>query len=232
MSKRKYTNRDIAKMRRIYCQTMSLSATGRACGCSAMTVRKYRDIQKWVTEKEIKTLTPTGNDTTLTTDIANTLAVGWRMRMQDKDLCPIARITTTQLRHWLERNTQCTIILNVNTGKKDEHNKDIYTKRMENVGLRDLREREWANFEFSQFQKQMNIQDLAIAAKDYKTAASVGQWALEKRIPKVFGRKDAEVINDVNVAVQVNSISLDELDLDTVKRIRSQIIEKEEKQGE
>ena len=228
-----YTKRDIAKMRRIYCQTVSLSATARACGCNPATVRKYRDEQKWMTQEQIKALAPKNNEVLLTTDIANTLAAGWRIHMQDKDLCSIANITSTQLKNWLYNNTECTVIRTFKTGRKDKDGKEETGQRAETIGLKELKEKEWANFEFSQVQTQLNLQKMAMDAGQYGVAAGIGQYLLEKKIPNVFGRAAQTQIN-INSNTQNNYVKIDTLDLplETRKKILCQIRENKMIEGE
>jgi len=221
--KQKYSKRDIAKMQRIYKQTMSMTATAAACGCSRGTIKKYRDEQKWVTPKQIKALANKyKNDTTLTTDIANRLYSGWLIHMQDIDLCAITGITWGQLHGWLTRNIEATVIFTVEVevdGKKEKQH------TMVTAGLRTLRERAWANFEYQGLQKLEQIEKLAIANKDYKTAAAVVEWKLEKRLPKKFG---AQATTTVTTQVQINQISIDELPMETRKQILAQIRAKKE----
>lgn len=233
MSGKHYTTRDIAAMRRIYGQTMSLSATARACRCNTATVKKYRDEQNWVIDQEVKELAKRpGNDVLLTTDIANTLASGWRIHMMDKDLCNIVNITPKQLSNWLYNNTECTVIRTYKTGEKDDKGNDVTGRRTETIGLKELKEKEWSNFEFSQVQIQLNLQQMASNAGQYGVAAGIGQYLLEKKIPHVYGQKAQTQIN-INNQTQNNFVKIDTLDLDieTRRKILSKLREQKELQA-
>lgn len=228
MTKAKYTKRDVAHMHRIYRQTMSLAATAKVYGCCPSTVRRYRDLQKWVTPQQIKQCRQDGNEITLTPDIAIKLAAGWQLQIQDIDLCPIVGITIDQLKKWLLRNTPVTIVVNV----KDQEGKEF--KRTETIGLRHLREREWANLEYS-FLHQLK-KDAADArdAKDYKTAANITEWILSKRMPKKFAESAINInMSQSQQQAQSNVVSVDELDLplETRKQILAKIREKKQIKG-
>ena len=225
---RKFTKRQIAHMHKIYRQTMSVLATARACKCAQSTIRKYRDQQKWVTPKQIKELSGGGNDTTLTTDIAMRLAVGWRMHIEDNKLCHVVGVTEAQLHMWLVRNTPCTVILTTKAADGSER------KRMETLGLRTLREREWSSVSFSYIQrilenvKKMEGKDI----EDLRGANYDLRWLLSKLEPEQFGEFNKEL--SVNVGVQANVVSIEDLNLDlkTCKRILSKIREKKQIEGE
>lgn len=224
----RYTKRDIAKMARIYRQTMSMTATAKACGCALTTVKRYRDRQKWVTPQQIKELTPQNfNDTTLTPDIAIRLAKGWNVKFEDTILCDIIGITYNQLSNWLKNNQKVTLIVNV---KKPDGTEE---RRQETIGLRQLRAREWAKLSYNLMNNQLALAEDAKKAKDYATAARIEQWVMEKVEPKRFGQTST---TNVTTQVQINQISIDELDLDTRKRILEQIrakkVESKEVKGE
>jgi hypothetical protein len=71
----------------------------------------YRDLEGWATKEQVKALCKGGGQTTLTPDIAAKLASGWRLHIEDDDLCHIVGITHGQLRGWLQNNTRTTFIL-------------------------------------------------------------------------------------------------------------------------
>ncbi len=198
MSQSKFSKRDIAHMQKIYQQTMSLTATAKICDCHPSTVKKYRNAQKWVTAQQIRECRQDGNDTTLTPDIAIKLAAGWRLHMQDIDLCPVIGISEKQLKGWLFRNTRVTIIRTITKvgpdGKPLEGEGNV-TRTQETVGLRDLRAREWANFEFSYIQKLMLLAERAEANKDFNTAFKIRAWILAKRLPKKFAESAININN-------------------------------------
>lgn len=211
-------------MQKIYQQTMSLSATAKVCGCQLATVRKYRDKNKWATPEEIEEVSKGGRDITLTPEIAKRLAVGWQMRMDDNDLCYITGITYQQLRGWLNKNTEVTLVFNVTNEETG-----ITSKRMETIGLRTLREREWANFEFSTVQRLNYLSKEAVKKGDIRTAASIEEWKLEKKIPKIYSSNSGVQVNVNNNTQQNNFIKIETLNLDieTRKKILSAIKERE-----
>ena len=214
-------------MQRVYQQTLSLATTAKACGCQAATVRKYRDMNKWAMPEEIEEAKKTaGRDITLTPDIAKRLAVGWQMRMDDNDLCYITGITYAQLRGWLNKNTEVSLVFNVTNEETG-----VVSKRMETIGLRTLREREWANFEFSTVQRLNYLSKEAVKKGDIRTAASIEEWKLEKKIPKIYGSGSGVNVNVNNNTVnqQNNYIKIEtlNLDLETRKKILSAIKERE-----
>jgi hypothetical protein len=223
----KRTKLNIPLMQRVYQQTLSLAVAAKACGCTPATVSKYRDINKWVTKEQIAEVNKSnvGRDITLTPDIAIRLASGWRKRMQDNDLCFIIGITINQLKQWLVKNTEVTVIYNVESadGKIE--------KRFETIGLRNLKEKEWANFEFNSIQRQEKYRDEAAKAKMYGIAAGIDQWLLEKKIPQTYGRGSGVQVNVNNTTNnnQNNFIKIDSLNLpiETRKQILSAIKEKE-----
>lgn len=215
---------NIPYMQKIYQQTLSLSATAKACGCQLATVRKYRDKNKWATPEEIEEASKGGRDITLTADIAVRLATGWRRRMIDKDLCYIVGISEGQLRGWLQLNTVVTIIYNVKQPDGKEY------KRSETIGLRDLKEKEYANCEFNFYQRQDLYREEAYKAKQYGLAAGIDQWNAEHgRMFKIFSNKDKIEINNNTVNQQNNYIKIEtlNLDLETRKKILSAIKERE-----
>ena len=161
-------------------------------------------MQKWVTPQQIKECSQDGAEITLTPDIAVKLASGWQVQIQDIDLCPIVGITGGQLKLWLFRNTPVTIVVNVKSADGKEF------KRMETIGLRNLREREWANLEYSMLLGLK--QDIVDAKKagDHATAARTRQWMLAKRRPKSFGEQPGV---QVNVSSHTNIVNIDELGL-------------------
>ena len=215
--KSKFTKRDIAKMQRIYQQTLNCTATALACGCSRGYVAKMRDRHKWVTPKQINELADKNkNDTTLTPEIAIKLAAGWRLHINDKDLCPVVGITQGQLVRWLRDDREVTIVVNVRRSDGTE------IKRMEKVGLWHLREREWANFQYSMLQGLIQDIDDAKLIDDHATAARTRQWLLSKIESKTFGDKAGVEVN-VNTATQINQINLDDLDIETKKNILKQL---------
>ena len=217
--KQRYSKRDIAKMQRIYKQTMSMTATAAACGCSRGTIKKYRDEQKWVTPKQIKALANKyKNDTTLTPDIAIRLAKGWNVKFEDTVLCDIIGITYNQLTCWLRNNQEVTLVVNV---KKPDGTEE---RRVETIGLKQLRAREWAKLSYNLMNNQLVLAQEAKDNNDQATAARIEQWILEKIEPKKYGQQPA----NVTTQVQINQISVDELPIEMRKQILAQIRAKKE----
>jgi hypothetical protein len=171
-----YTKSEIAKMRRAFLKTMSCAAAAKICGCNVKTIAKYRDQEDWITKKQVKELCKGGGQTTLTPDIATKLASGWRLHIEDKDLCPIVGVTHGQLRGWLQENTKVTIVRSVRrlsadgTPLKDENGRDVVSRTTETVGLYDLRMCEWANLEYDYMAKHAMLIERAIQDKDYRAA--------------------------------------------------------------
>ena len=214
----RYTKRDIAKIRRAFHKTMSCAAAAKICGCNVKTVAKYRDQEGWITKQQVKELCRGGGQTTLTVDIAVKLASGWRLHIEDKNLCPIVGITHSQLRGWLQENTKVTIVRSMRrlsadgTLLKDENGRDSISRTMETVGLYDLRAREWASLEYDYMTKLAMLIEQAITDKNYMAAFKGIQWVLAKRFPKKFGNLAGVNVN-VNTAIQTNVVSVDELNL-------------------
>ena len=228
-----FTTRAIAKMHRVYRQTMSCAMTAKACGCCVNTVVKYRDLQKWITPEQKKLCDKNKRDTTLTPDIATKLAGGWRLHIEDTDLCPIVGITHGQLRWWLQNNTEVTIIRTVrrmgSDGKPIEDEEGV-RRIIETIGLHDLRAKEWASFEHDYMAKHAMVVENAIAENDHKNALKGIEWALMKRLPKKFAEAGGVNVN-VNTALQANVVSMTEINLplEVRKQILAQIREKKDK---
>ena len=204
--------------------------------CAEQTGAKKEQVKqrRWATKEQVKALSKGGGQTTLTPDIAARLASGWRLHIEDDDLCFIVGITHGQLRGWLQNNTQTTFIRSVprlrvdGTPLRDSKGNEIVKRVTETVGLYDLRAREWASFEYNYMQKHDMLIDKAIAEKDYRTAMKGIQWVLAKRFPKKYGEARGIDVN-ANTTPQASArFEIDELNLplETRKLILKKIRER------
>lgn len=204
------TEKEIKHVHNIYMRTLSCAMTAKVCGCSATTVARLRRNRGWIAEKpKIGTQTGSGN-VSLTSDIAIKLAAGWKVHVEDADLCDIVGVTQGQLDWWLEHNTPVTIIRNVlqvgSDGRPlyDAQGNQKITQQKEKVGLHDLRKREWANFEQNYMTKLAMLAQRAENEGDLRTSANIVMWMLQKRFPKKFGK---QANGDVNVNVTKNELT-------------------------
>jgi hypothetical protein len=169
------TKQQIDKMRNTYFRCGSLAMTARECGCTAATVRRYRDNEGWDRPAKI----PTGQ--TLTTNIAMKLAVGWKYQIKDSSLAIIVGVTKNQLRLWLEDNVEATITVT----QTAEDGTKIKTEQQ--IGLRDLRERERHTTKLDYIQRYVRLIDKAIEQGKLETARKGYEWIMSKLFPKDFG---------------------------------------------
>lgn len=218
--KQKFTKLQIRKMKRIYTRTRSLEMTAKICDCSVSTIQRYRDREGWVALAVKPDPSP---ETTCSTDIAMRLAVGWRQDISDEALCNIVGVTIGQLKMWLMRNVQVSILHRVKAA--DPKSKKPAEFDEERIGLRDLRTRQLDTLEYDYLQRLEKLYQKAEDADDFATAIRGRQWRLEKRRPKKYGSQAVGVKVEVNNAMQTNVVSIDDLNLplETRKAILAQL---------
>ncbi len=115
--------------------------------------------------------------TTLTEEIAQKLEFYWQLAgdtMTDEKICARIGITFDQLCSWLKRNMR---------GRRPDG-----TRLQE--GLRQIRERAKATTLTGYLANLQETRRKAEEAGDYKTAAKVTQWLLEKQFPNEYGNRN------------------------------------------
>lgn len=217
-----YKRKKISQMKRAFLKTMSCALAAKICECHPSTIAKYRNREGWIDRAQVRKLCKGGKTPTLTADIAIKLATGWRLHVEDADLCYIIGISTGQLNWWLKNDTKVTIVRTAKKVGPDGTPTGEETKYTETIGIHQLRARSWAEFEHSYMQKLSMIAEKAENEGDLATAARTVEWMLAKRMPKKFGDQPSVA---VNVSAQANIVSMAEINLplDVRKKILAQI---------
>lgn len=126
--------------------------------------------------KKEKVQKPAGRPSTLTPEIAIELRTLWELSgpnsLSDKEIAGRMGITQKTLDGWLSRNQEVEILLD---------------GRLQMVGLRGIRTRARAMIKAAYLARLNRLADKAENLDDFKTAATIVQWLMEKQFPK-FGQ--------------------------------------------
>lgn len=210
----KFNKAQQRQMKHAYLKTQSLILAGKIMGCSAATVRRYRDLGGWIGPIKLANPKPDTSGSTLTTGIAMALAGMWRLHMENKDACHILNLSQGSLDWWLRNDTEVTMERTIETKGPDGKTLDM-RKVKETIGLHQLREREWSNFQYTNMQKI----ELAAAALEekggYAAAAKIRFRLLEKRLPALF----ADHMQHINVQVNTAASGMPESETKEIQNI-------------
>ena len=123
-----------------------------------------------------------GRPITLTKEIGGQLEALWRLSgddtLTDKEIAERLGITYKQITGWLDKNTKWIVRI-------DESGKKLKSKN----GLRVIRTQAKASTKSSYLATLYDLMTSAKKVKDYKTAANIIEWLLEKQFPNEFGNR-------------------------------------------
>lgn len=122
-----------------------------------------------------------GRPTTLTQEVAESFMLRWRLAGEfvlcDKDICEELGVPYDTFKTWLEKNKKVKV---------------MFGGKVKVMGFKSLRTRARASVKIGYITRIAQLSNAAERNRDFKTAAKLAMWVMEKMFRKEFGNQVVE----------------------------------------